>query len=67
MQRTLEQVRNEGLAALAKHLGRADTIRFIQLFEGGSGDYATERHEWVDKTTFEDIEKAAESLRRSVG
>ena len=46
MQRTLNEVRQEGLEALRERLGRADMIRFLQQFETGSGDYARERHEW---------------------
>jgi hypothetical protein len=59
MQRTLDQVRREGIAALEERLGRADMIRFLQQFETGSGDYARERHTWVDLITVDDIQKAA--------
>ena len=59
MQRTLNEVRQEGLEALRERLGRADMIRFLQQFETGSGDYARERHEWVDKVTLEDIQREA--------
>ncbi len=37
---TLEQIRRRGLAALRRELGKAGTIRFLQQFETGSGDYA---------------------------
>ena len=59
MQRTLDEVRREGLEALRERLGRADMVRFLQQFETGRGDYAQERHEWVDQTLLEDIERAA--------
>lgn len=35
MQRTLDEVRREGLEALRERLGRADMIRFMQQFETG--------------------------------
>ena len=59
MQRTLDEVRREGLEALEQRLGRADTIRFLQQFETGSGDYAQQRHEWVDRTPLAEIERLA--------
>jgi hypothetical protein len=57
MQRTLDEIRREGFEALRERLGRADMIRFLQQFETGRGDYAKERHEWVDRTSLDDIER----------
>jgi hypothetical protein len=59
MTRTLDQIRRDGLAALRQRLGRAGLIRFLQQFETGSGDYARERHEWVDRTPLSQLEEAA--------
>ena len=59
MARTLEEIRQKGLEALRKELGRAGMIRFLQQFESGSGDYARERHGWVDGTSLEDIRTLA--------
>ncbi|MDJ0556790.1 MAG: hypothetical protein QNJ68_20565 [Microcoleaceae cyanobacterium MO_207.B10] len=36
-------------------LGIVDTIRFIQYFSSGQGDYTQERHQWLDKTPLEEI------------
>jgi hypothetical protein len=58
MQRTLDEIRQEGLDALRQRLGRADTVRFLQQFETGRGDYARQRHAWVDGMTLEDVEQA---------
>ncbi|HEY9820796.1 MAG TPA: hypothetical protein V6D35_08445 [Candidatus Sericytochromatia bacterium] len=33
----------------------ADTIRFIQYFSPGKGDYTKERHQWLDKISLEDV------------
>jgi hypothetical protein len=60
MQRTLDEVRREGLEALRERLGRADMVRFLQQFETGRGDYAKERHGWVDRIRVEDIERMAQ-------
>ena len=56
---TLDEIRRKGLAALQKELGRAGTIRFLQQFETGSGDYAREPHAWVDSTSLDNIRAAA--------
>jgi len=43
--RTLEDIRQAGLAALKRDLGVADTIRFLQQYDTGKGDYTKERAE----------------------
>jgi hypothetical protein len=55
MTRTLEEIRAQGLEALRERLGRAGMIRFLQQFETGKGDYARERHGWVDGMSLEQI------------
>jgi len=70
MRKTAEQIRVAGLAALKRELGVAGMIRFLQQFEHGSGDWARERHEWVDRTSLAEIRKAAvrgRNRKRSVG
>jgi hypothetical protein len=57
MTQTLDQIRRQGLAALRSKLGRAGMIRFLQQFETGNGDYAKERHAWVDQTSLDDLRK----------
>jgi hypothetical protein len=64
MTRTLEEIRKKGLEALDRELGRADAIRFLQQFDMGSGDYAKERHAWVDSMSFAKIRAAAKSRSR---
>lgn len=59
MTMTLEQIRKKGLAALRRELGKAGMIRFLQQFETGSGNYARERHAWVDGTSIDEIRAAA--------
>jgi hypothetical protein len=63
MQRTLDEIRREGLQALRDRLGRADMIRFLQQFETGNVDYTKERHAWVDRVTMEDVEREASTER----
>lgn len=40
--KTINQIRDEGLAALIKALGPGDAIRYINSFEQGTGDYSEE-------------------------
>ena len=61
---TLDQIRTKGLAALRRELGPVGMIRFLQQFETGQGDYARERHAWVDKTSIDDIRRTASKPRK---
>lgn len=45
--KTLDQIRRDGLEALAQALGPVGFIRFLQLYETGSGDYSAERESWL--------------------
>lgn len=68
MRRTLEQIRTVGLAALKRELGAAGMIRFLQQFDRGTGDWASERHAWTRQLTLSDIRKATtRPLSRSRG
>ena len=57
MRTTLEKIRRDGLEALRDKLGKAGMIRFLQQFETGEGDYARERHAWVDSTSLDEIKR----------
>ena len=61
---TPEQIRTAGLAALKRELGTAGMIRFLQQFQPGRGDWATERQDWVQRTNLADIRKLASRVRR---
>ena len=56
---TLDEIRRKGLEVLRRELGQAGMIRFLQQFETGNGDYAHERHFWVDRTSLDDIRALA--------
>ncbi len=59
MRRTQDEIYREGLQALRDRLGRAGMIRFLQQFERGQGNYARERHKWVDHMSLEDLRTLA--------
>lgn len=54
-QMTADEIRSAGLEALERELGLVGMIRFLQLFEIGSGDYTVDRHAWQDNITVEQI------------
>ena len=60
---TLEQIRLNGLTALARELGPTGMIRFLQQFETGHGDYSVERHRWLDQTDVQTLAKRIQSHR----
>jgi len=61
---SLEAIRKKGLQALQRELGRAGMICFLQQFETGTGDYARERHAWVDTTSLEELRQLDAARRR---
>jgi hypothetical protein len=63
MRMTPDEIQRQGLEALRERLGRAGMIRFLQQFETGSGDYARERHEWVDRMSLEELVAKAKARR----
>lgn len=50
---TLPEIRRAGLEALRDRL--AGVIRFLQLFDPGSGKYTEDRHAWLDELTVDEI------------
>jgi hypothetical protein len=49
------ELNHKGFQALVEALGYVDAIRFIKLFDNGSGDYTQERHQWLDKLSLDEI------------
>jgi hypothetical protein len=45
---TVEGIRRAGLKALIGALGVSGTVRFLQQFELGTGDYSSDRRPWLD-------------------
>lgn len=52
---TQEQVRVAGLEILARELGPTGLIRFLQMYEQGSGDYTRERGNLLSNQTVAQI------------
>jgi len=62
---TLEEIRVAGLRALARDLGAVGLVRFLQQFEMGSGDYTTERGQWLDGYTVQDVVRQIKERRQA--
>jgi hypothetical protein len=52
---TQEEVRLIGLEVLGRELGATGLIRFLQLYEHGSGDYTQERADLLRDQTVDQI------------
>ncbi len=46
--KTLHQIQQEGLDVLVEKLGPDDAIRFLQIYEPGSGDWTEDRKKYLD-------------------
>lgn len=55
MTNTQQEIIQKGYQALIDSLGVVDTIRFIQYFSPGQGDYTQDRHQWLEKMSLNDI------------
>jgi len=56
--KTLHQIQQEGLEVLVEKLGPDDAIRFLQIYEAGSGDWTKDRKKYLEK----DPEKVIKSI-----
>jgi hypothetical protein len=54
---TLEEIREQGLAALRHHLGVVGMVRFLQQSEMGWGNYTAERDQWLGEPDLEELAK----------
>lgn len=58
---TLEEIRLNGLQALADRLGPVGMVRFLQQFEIGRGNYSEDRHDWIDQS---DVQTLVERIKK---
>jgi len=61
---TLNEIRTIGFEALLRELGPTGTIRFIQQYEMGRGDYTRDRKKWLPKKSVREIGKQIVKERR---
>mgnify|MGYP001194318490 CR=1 FL=1 len=58
---TIPEIRRAGLEALLERLGPDGTLRFLQQYDPGQGDYTSERKAWLERLTIEEIAAAIRS------
>jgi hypothetical protein len=47
--KTLNEIHKQGIDALVKVLGPVDAVRFLQIYDPGSGDYTVDRKQYLEK------------------
>ena len=53
--RSPEEIRQLGMTALTHSLGPVDTIRFLQQFDRGQGDYTKERNAILGNPALDEV------------
>jgi hypothetical protein len=52
---TNEEFERRTLDAIQREFGLGGVARFIMTYRSGRGDYTTDRHQWLEKLSIEDI------------
>ncbi|MCG2785329.1 MAG: hypothetical protein L6461_09520 [Anaerolineae bacterium] len=52
---TLNEIRVLGFETLLRELGPVATIRFMQQYESGRGNYTRDRHKWLTKKSVKEL------------
>ncbi|MBX3278454.1 MAG: hypothetical protein KF868_10680 [Acidobacteria bacterium] len=58
---------HEAVSLLCKHIGIVNTIRFINQFTTGYGNYTEERREMFENLTMDEIAAEIEKSRKRCG
>ena len=59
----LPVLREKGFAILMRELGPANALRFLHLYQTGTGNYTTEREQWLGNLTLEEIDTEIKHLK----
>jgi hypothetical protein len=62
----ISEVTQRGTRALIKKIGVVDTIRFLNQFRAGSGDYTTDRDKLFESLSVEDIVNEIKAQRKLI-
>jgi hypothetical protein len=61
--RPLSEINQQATAILAREMGIADALRFLNQFSSGSGDYTSERDQWLGNLSLEQITSEIKAKR----
>jgi hypothetical protein len=59
----LAVLREKGFAVLMRELGPANALRFLHLYQTGTGNYTTEREQWLGSLTLEEIDAEIKQMK----
>jgi hypothetical protein len=62
----LRELNKRALRAVARELGPAGFVRFLQQYEGGTGDYTRDRHKILSHVTGEQLEADLRKVRQEI-
>ena len=63
--KTLHQIQQEGLDILVEKLGPDDAIRFLQIYETGSGDWTKDRKKILENNPDKIIKSIMERRKKT--
>ncbi|MEI6841988.1 MAG: hypothetical protein WCK53_12025 [Methanomicrobiales archaeon] len=63
--KTLHQVQQEGFDVLVDKLGPTDAIRFLQIYDMGSGDWTKDRKKYLETDPDEIIKNIMERRKQT--
>ena len=59
----LPVLREKGFAVLVRELGPANALRFLHLYQIGTGNYTAERDQWLGNLTLEEIDAEIKHMK----
>ena len=62
--KALDKLNDDAIRILCREMGAVKTIRFLNQFDSGQGNYAEERQKWLDEQTVDEIAADIRRLKR---
>jgi len=59
----LPVLRKKGFAVLVRELGPANALRFLHLYQTGTGNYTTKPDQWLGHLTLEEIDAEIKHMK----
>jgi hypothetical protein len=59
----LPGLRQKGFTILVRELGPANALRFLHLYQTGTGNYPIEREQWLGNLTLEEIDAEIKHMK----
>ncbi len=62
--KTLAEIRQIGIEVLIRELGQVGTLRFLNQYESGWGNYSQERHNWLKDENVETLANKIKAFKK---